>query len=97
MCPWSGNTVSINQDGGLEPVKGVFYLLFRNKDQTTLWSWLKTVGKEGSGTFGQRDWLGIGACLPFILLWADNSLEPASAATVRKPLSVFHTKGDVTI
>ena len=96
MYPWGSNTVSINQDGGLEPAEGVFYLLTRKQDQTSLWSWLKTVGKEGNGTYGQRDWLGIGACLPFILLWADNCLTPISAATAGKPLSVFHTKGDVT-
>lgn len=96
MYPWGGNTISINQDGGLEPAEGVFYLLSRNNDQTALWAWLKTVGKEGNGTFGQRNWLGIGACLPFILLWADNSLEPISPAVAEKPLSVFHTKGDVT-
>lgn len=95
MYPWGGNTVSINQDGGLEPAEGVFYLLTRNKDQTGLWSWLRIVGSEGNGTYGQRNWLGIGACLPYILLWA-NDLEAISPATAGKPLSVFYSKGDVS-
>lgn len=96
MYPWGGNTVSINQDGGLEPAEGVFYLLTRNKDQTGLWSWLRIVGSEGNGTYGQRNWLGIGACLPYILLWANNDLEAISPATAGKPLSVFYSKGDVS-
>jgi len=94
--PWGGSTVSINQDGGLEPAEGVFYLLTRNIDQTGLWSWLYVVGNEGNGTYGQRNWLGLGACLPYILLWADSSLEAVSPETADKPLSVFYSKGDVS-
>ncbi|MGV8090428.1 MAG: heparinase II/III family protein [Mangrovibacterium sp.] len=95
MYPWGGNTVSINQSGGLEPAEGVFYLLTRNSDQTGLWSWQHIVGSDGNGTYGQRNWLGLGACLPYLLLWANSGLEAISPAAAGKPLSVFYSKGDV--
>jgi len=76
--PWGGKYgKSSNQDGGLEPAEGVFYLLTRDKDQTGLWSWLYVVGNEGNGTYGQRNWLGLGACLPLSYYGQTVVLKPS--------------------
>lgn len=79
VAPWGKETVPINQSGSyLRPSGSLLYLINKFQDEVGLWGWLRLVGPEGDRTYGCSSWMGDQVSLPYVILWANPSLQAVS-------------------
>jgi len=98
VLPTGGAVVPINQCGGnLKPAGGVLHLTTKFRDAVGLWGWLWTQGERGDGSYGTSSWLGSGASLPYVVLWADPELAPMAPEQAGLPLSALFARGQASL
>lgn len=99
MVPMGDELVSMNDSNDrLGSSGGFMYLLSRFQDRVGLWAWLKLYGKEGDGNYGAHStgYTGDGASIPYVLLFADPSLEPLHPEDADIPLHTFFERGSAS-
>ncbi len=94
--PWGGRLVALNDSGErLGNSAGMMHLISKYQDAVGLWAWLKMYGDDGDGSFGSPagNYIGDGSALPYIIVFADQTLEPVSPGQQQLPLGKFFARG----
>lgn len=96
MQPWGSKVVALNDSPDRMGIaSGMMQLINQNQDDVGLWTWLKMYGADGDGTFGGPvgGYIGDGCTIPYVILFADASLQPLPPADAELPLGRFFARG----
>jgi len=96
MQPWGSGVVALNDSPERMGISsGMMQLISQNRDGVGLWTWLKMYGADGDGTYGGPvgGYIGDGCTIPYVILFADSSLQPTHPADVELPLGMFFDRG----
>ncbi len=94
--PWGSSVVALNDSPErLAISSGMMHLLRQSQNGVGLWAWLKMFGPDGDGSYGGPvgGYIGDGCTLPYIILFADETLQPVSPADAGLPLGEFFARG----
>jgi len=98
VLPWGGTVVPHNQSSAtLKPAGGMMHLIARSQSRTGLWGWQRLLGPDGDRSYGWSSWLGSTVSLPYVLLFADPTLEPLHPDAAKLPLSRRFARGQVAL
>ena len=96
MQPWGSKVVALNDSPERMGISsGMMQLISQNHDGVGLWTWLKMYGADGDRTYGGpvAGYIGDGCTIPYVILFADPSLQPLSPADANLPLGMFFARG----
>ncbi len=94
--PWGSKVVALNDSPERLGVSGgMMQLISQNYDGVGLWTWLKMYGPDGDKTYGGPigGYIGDGCTIPYVILFADPSLQPVSPKNAGLPLGKFFIRG----
>ena len=94
--PWGSSVVALNDSPERMGISsGMMQMISQNQDNVGLWAWQKMYGADGDGTYSGpvNGYIGDGCTIPYVILFADASLQSMSPVDAELPLGMFFARG----